>query len=183
MDFGYFGFRKSLNWKLYTRFMRPQDTFCFTGKTVDLGIFTGSPLKGSEVWCSPRPKFKGKIRIDPANSLEDTRRKSRSLRPLGLDLAWRTLLVERDIQFRGKLVRVEGAAGKIPLADSNGRHFPAALVYLQDECFRVGLLIDIHFREVDAAFLEEPLGAAAVHAPSGAINRYFVHTHLDDTAS
>ncbi len=22
--------------------MRPQDTFCFTGKTVDLGIFTGS---------------------------------------------------------------------------------------------------------------------------------------------
>src|SRR5260370_16406313 len=35
MDFGYFGFRKSLNSKLYTRFMRPQDTFCFTGKTVD----------------------------------------------------------------------------------------------------------------------------------------------------
>src|SRR6266852_3848110 len=46
MEFGYFGFRKSLNQKLYTRFMRPQDTFCFTGKTVDwvfsqLRVFKG----------------------------------------------------------------------------------------------------------------------------------------------
>ena len=49
-------------------------------------------------------------------------------------------------------MRIKGAAGKIPFANLDGRHFPAALVHLQDEFFRVGLLVDIHFREADAAF-------------------------------
>ena len=85
------------------------------------------------------------------------------------------LLVNRDIKFRGKLVRIEGAACKIPIADLNGWYYPSALVHLQDELFGVRLLVDIYFREVHAAFLEELLRAAAVHAPTGAVNCDFFH--------
>src|SRR5712691_8856389 len=33
--------------------MRPQDAFCFTGKTVDW-VFSQLRFKGSGFWCSPR---------------------------------------------------------------------------------------------------------------------------------
>jgi len=93
------------------------------------------------------------------------------------------LLVNRNIKFRGKLVRIEGAACKIPIADLNGWYYPSPLVHLQDEFFGIRFFVDIYFREVHAAILEELLGAAAVHAPTGAVDYDFFHIRLDFTLS
>jgi len=80
--------------------------------------------------------------------------------------ATRTSLVQRNIQFRRKLVGIERAGGEKSLADFDCGHFSAALVYAQDKILGVGFLVDVHFLKGDAAIFEELLGAAAVHAPT-----------------
>ena len=60
---------------------------------------------------------------------------------------------------------VKRTARKISLANLDRRHFSETVIYLQDEIFGVGLLINIDFREVYAAFLKELFGAAAIHTP------------------
>jgi hypothetical protein len=42
----------------------------------------------------------------------------------------KSLLVQGNIQFGGKLVGIERAAGKKAVADFDCRHFPAAFIYL-----------------------------------------------------
>src|ERR1700738_3988290 len=88
------------------------------------------------------------------------------------------LLVERNFQFRRKLVRVERAAGKKPFSHLDGRHFPAAGIHSQHDIFGVRFLININFREIYAALRRKLLSTTAIHTPTRAVNGDFFHMYF-----
>src|SRR5579864_4546110 len=85
------------------------------------------------------------------------------------------LLFQGNIQFGGKLIRIERAASKKAVADLDRGHFSAAFIYLKHQLLSIDILIDIHFDEVHSAILQKLLGAAAIHAPTRAIHCDFFH--------
>jgi hypothetical protein len=88
----------------------------------------------------------------------------------------RKLLIQRNVEFRRELVGVERTTGKIPFSDLDGWHFPEPFVHLQDEILGVGLFVDVHFREINSAFPEKLLSAAAIHTPIGSVKYYLFHS-------
>jgi hypothetical protein len=94
----------------------------------------------------------------------------------------KSLFIQGNIQFRGKLAGIKRAASEKAVADFDRGHFSAAFIYLQDEIFSVDIFVDIHFDEVHFAIPQKLLGAATIHAPTCAIHCDFFHTQFDGTA-
>jgi hypothetical protein len=81
-----------------------------------------------------------------------------------------TLLIQRKLEFGGKLVGVERATGKEVIANLKRGDFAAAVIDAQDEIFGAGVVFNVDFADFDAAVLEKILGTAAVRAPGGGVH-------------
>ena len=88
------------------------------------------------------------------------------------------LFIQRDIQFFGKLLGAERAAGKIAIADFQCGHFALAIVGAHDDRFAQFHLPQYLLREIHAAFLQKALRPVAVRAPRGAVDRNLFHAVL-----
>jgi hypothetical protein len=77
------------------------------------------------------------------------------------------LLIQRDFQFLGDLMRIERAAGEKTSIDANRGHLAAAVVNAHYEFLGIGRLVNVHFLKCDLSLAKELFHAAAVAAPAG----------------
>jgi hypothetical protein len=75
------------------------------------------------------------------------------------------LLVQRDFQFFGEFVGIEGAQGKVAAFDADHWNFALAVIDLQDDGFGSGIVINIDFAVSNAAITQKMFGPAAIAAP------------------
>ena len=61
---------------------------------------------------------------------------------------FRNLFIQRDIQFIGKLLCVERAAGEIAFAHLHCGDFPLAAIGAKDDLLAFFILLNIHFLKV-----------------------------------
>src|SRR5579863_3297507 len=85
-------------------------------------------------------------------------------------MAGMILTVQWDVEFGGELDGVEGTAGEEAVADLQGGDFAAAVVDAEDEILGIGIVLNIHFANFDAAIFQERLGASAIGAPGSAVH-------------
>jgi hypothetical protein len=78
--------------------------------------------------------------------------------------------VERDVKFFGKLLRIEGTAGKVTSTDVERGHSALAVVRFDNDGFPGRILFNIHFAKSHAAFFQERFRPAAIGAPCSAVN-------------
>jgi hypothetical protein len=89
-----------------------------------------------------------------------------------------TLGIQGDFQFFGEEVGIEWAAGEKAAVDFDCGDLAFSVVHFEDDAFGTGRVVDVNFAEVDAAFAEEMLDAAAIAAPSRAVHGDFAHKNM-----
>src|SRR6266404_4846749 len=84
--------------------------------------------------------------------------------------------IEGNVEFGGKLLRIERAAGKIAATNIERRNYAPAVIRLEDNFFRRFVFLDVHFAEAHAAFFQESFRTPAIRTPVGGVHGDRFHT-------
>src|ERR1700683_2175224 len=85
--------------------------------------------------------------------------------------------IQRHAEFFRQKIGIERTACKELAIEVKRRHFAPSVIYAQHQVFRVRRFVNVNFLELNAALLQELLGAPAVRAPLRAVDAYGSHEY------